>query len=139
MRSLSKAIPMTCALALVLAGGPSTPAADIDDLGQIYLGPIHHTTTPLFEVGDAFLAIDSKQANGAFSGEFAGIAIRGKVTQNGKVTFSGRDEEDPREQIRAGKAQLSATGRFLVGSFTYVEPGNPAAGKFIFSLSTDSL
>lgn len=135
-------------LGLVLAlavGSIPASASNISDLATAYTGSWHSITTAENENLPAGLAISATSTNGKFTGFFQGIPITGKVSSKGVITFKGKSSGSANRQtqgiagtgaISKGKAQLSATGRFIGGTFTYKGTGGLAAlsGKYLFSL-----
>lgn len=135
MRSVPFLAPlMLVAVAATLASTPRIRAADVNDLNEAYSGGAHHVSVAADEDENITLVIQDRQSNGKFSGQLGGIAVTGKVTSTGKVTFAGKTGGS---SFKQGKAQLSATGRFLVGSFVWQSSDSPASGKYIFSLDSE--
>lgn len=139
-------LAMAALTAMITVGAPPTDAAGINDLDTFYGGSAHSTTDTDLEDLSLSLGVLESSPNGKFSGFIAGVNISGKVTANGKMTFSGSGlaesapAGDPSNgQIKKGKAQVSATGRFIVGSFTFIGSGSLASrsGKYIFSITSD--
>jgi hypothetical protein len=115
-------------------------AANIDDLAETYSGRVHHSSIPSEEDESVTFFIIGTQPNGKFTGNIGGgIPISGKVTASGAVTFSGSAEDKGGSiQIKKGTGQLSATGRFIVGSFQLKGAGANTPGKYTFHVDAAS-
>ena len=77
--------------------------------------------------------------NGKFTGLFGGVTVHGSVSNSGKVTFSGKEASGGASfKIQNGQAQLSATGKFLLGSFKGSGTLHPERnGGYTFELHRD--
>ena len=134
-------------VAVSLAGAPAS-ASNISDLKEFYGGSWHCTTSTDNENLSKEFIVTSTNHDGTFSGIFGSVRINGKVNGKGKITFSGSGNENASSapasggvvnaQIKNGKAQLSATGRFIVGSFTYEGTGIQLSRyrKYVFSMES---
>src|SRR5262249_39374110 len=92
--------------------------ADINDLENSYEGAIQHRTSKDLESENPEIAFSDQQPNGTFNGLLGDIPIHGKVTTSGKMTFSGKLTVMSQSlTVKEGKGQLSATGKFILGSF----------------------
>jgi hypothetical protein len=68
-------------------------------------------------------------------GLFAAVPFKGKLTNQGKLTFSGNGAV----KITNGKGQVSATGRFILGSFKVTQSSEPEErGTYVFRAETGS-
>lgn len=126
---------------LTLIADASTRAADIDDLKGEYSGAAYSSSSTSDEIDLISLTVGPKSANGKFTGEFRNVQVSGKVTPAGKITFSGQATKgDLFLRVKSGKGQLSATGRFIVGSYK-VQSNAPevVTGSFTFSLEESDL
>lgn len=116
-------------------------AATISDLGEFYVGSTHSHFDPDSEIVDAEFTVDTINRS-SFTGVFADgrleFEVRGTVSRTGKVTFSGKFEEEDEKlgsskvTIR-GSGQLSATGGFFLGTAT--EQGKLEDERFKDSIS----
>lgn len=130
MRSLSIALPLLAVAALTMA---PLSAADIDNLAPGYEGGQYHTTDAGQEFQLMVLSQLTAEGGGKFSGNYGSVPITGKVTNTGKMTFSGKTTQmGATIQVKSGKGQLSATGRFIIGSFTVKSDGKTE--KLTFSV-----
>jgi hypothetical protein len=91
------------------------PRGGIGDLAQAYHGYAHSAyfgdyDFASFETWPIELLVTNTKPNGRFKGTLDGFQISGWVSSTGRMTFNG----DP---YSAGKAQMSATGRFIVGGY----------------------
>ena len=125
-----KTTPITLLTAASLVSLSAASAADISDLRPAYGGSAHHNQNPAGEEVGIDFQLDAGQANGKFTGFIGSVyPITGKVTSTGKVTFSGGGaSKGVTLKIKKGKAQLSATGEFLVGSLV-LEVNPPSQGE----------
>lgn len=110
--------------ALLIAGaaasiGVGARAANVNDLAEIYSGRLHHSANAAGENEGFGFAVTSISPNGKFVGDLGdGIVMNGKVTSTGKMTFAVNGSNSKGSlKMTKGKGQLSATGRFIVGSF----------------------
>jgi hypothetical protein len=88
------------------------------DFASQYAGAGHSNSKPGFENVSLSLVVSDFRTNGKFTGVFGGVPVHGNVSTTGKVTFSGKITSGGKSfNIQEGKAQLSATGLFLLGSF----------------------
>lgn len=126
-------------VAVSMSVGNGSRAADISDLGEFYEGSTHHGTNADNEDTALDFDVQTREQNGKFTGIFSGIPVKGKVTSTGKVTFSGSlTITEGTISIKSGKGQLSATGRFIVGSFkVQTKPNAPATGNWTFQAELD--
>jgi hypothetical protein len=127
--------------AMLLAALALLPAraANINDLRDQYVGRAHHSSVAGQEdLGITFFFTDT-QPNGNFTGSIeGGIPLSGKVTASGAITFSGSTtSEGGPFQIKKGTGQLSATGRFIVGSFQFKGAGVETPGKYTFHVDSE--
>jgi hypothetical protein len=113
-------------------------AADINDLEDTYVGRVHHSSIASEEDDGIAIGFDNQQPNGTFTGNIGFIPISGKVTSAGVITFSGSaNGKGGSVQIKKGTGQLSATGRFIVGSFQYKGTGVDTPGKYTFHVDSE--
>jgi hypothetical protein len=114
-------------------------AANINDLQEEYSGWLHHSSSSGLENQEFYFEFTSTQPNGNFTGSLGGeIPISGKVTGSGVISFSGsRNDKGGLIQIKKGTGQLSATGRFIVGSFQYKGSGVSNPGLYTFHVEED--
>jgi hypothetical protein len=144
MRPSRLIIAMVFLTAGILVGGASpTAAANIANLKTTYSGAFHSNANPAFENSSTGLVVSSTNpSNGVFVGMLAGLPVNGKVTGNGKVTFSGSFHDGPNALRLRATGQLSATGLFIIGSVTIDKTaGNlvTEAGKYTLVLSAPEL
>lgn len=136
-------LPLRCVLLLSLAllstiAGPVW-ASDINDLQPLYSGEwwSRNHTSPEFL--DLTMSVNAAHPDGTFDGSMGEVPIHGKVTPTGAVTFSGKTVGgSPTLKIKSGKAQLSATGLFFLGSLTYNAGSSSLSGKYSFRFFSGS-
>jgi hypothetical protein len=131
-RSLAAGAALTL---VVLAHPAPTAGANIDDLARGYEGRAHHSTNE-FSEDIAFSIVDIEKDGTKFRGVVGAVTIQGKVTGSGKITFSGEGNQGGGTlAFQKGTGQLSASGQFIVGSFTLQLNGGMfavAPGKYTF-------
>jgi hypothetical protein len=126
-------------------GTTPVSASSIADLASTYNGAWHSTTSAANENLPTGLTVLETSTNGKFTGFLGDQFIAGKVSSKGVITFKSQATRTARLQpqgiagtatISKGKAQLSATGKFIVGTFSYKGTGGLASltGKYLFSL-----
>lgn len=137
MNRLLFAISLTAGV-VTFSGGPARMnAANINDLNGPYSGFLHHNNTASQENVDVNFTIDSKGSGGKFEGTFSTVPVKGVVGPKGKMFFSGTlNAGGFVVRIKKGKAQLSATGKFIVGSFVGESTLLPStSGPYTFTVS----
>ncbi len=108
---------ITClclALGALALGSPAHALPGISDLGAVYDGNSHGTRGLSGENVPIGFTFDEIEPNGDFTGTFSFGPMTGRVTSTGKVTFTATVNNF---QFK-GSGLLSATGRFLTGTFT---------------------
>lgn len=139
--------PFAIALAAValtasLAGSSRLEAADISDLANEYSGDAYDIRDTANEEGSLKISNIVKSGGGKFTADLGFIPLSGKVTNTGKVTLAGKFKGvQSNVQINLkvkATGQLSATGRFLVGSIviTGSAGGETINDKSIFSIQS---
>lgn len=96
----------------------SAPAhtADAGDLQGLYTGSLHANNIQQAEDLEIDMTVTNLQPNGKFTASFGDSSAPGKVSPTGKVTINGKLTGGGVNTQFKMKAQLSATGQFLVGT-----------------------
>lgn len=140
MPPLNASIPAALLIAAII--GAPLRAADVDDLGSLYVGSRHSSTSAANDDVNTNLTITEKSSNGKFKGFLDKVAITGKINSAGAIKFNGKfTSNNGNTKLTKGKAQLSASGGYVLGSFTLKSTGSfsTLTGKYTFitsSLST---
>lgn len=118
-------------LPLAVCGGRLASAAGVANLQSPYNLTIYQVNQ--FRSFDSGLDISPFGGPGQVAGSLAGETLNGKLTNKGKFTFTAVGDV----KIKNGKGQMSATGRFILGSFKVTNSGNPNdLGDYLFRAET---
>jgi hypothetical protein len=132
---LTLAVAVTALCGLAMTAVPARTA----DLLDGYHGGLHHVKLDQKENLDLHLAF-AVGPSGKITGVFAtSIPLnKVKVTAKGVVTFSGKLDTPEGSVTVSGAGQVSATGRFLVGSLTLKGTGVWADDAGIYTFHGDN-
>jgi hypothetical protein len=128
--ALGRTVVMAVLLITGIATIPAANAANVSDLKPLYEGYAHHLTDPGDENEGVTLTF-AVEANGQVHGNYGDILLKVKVSAKGVVTFSGKLQG---AEVK-GTGQLSATGKYLVGTFTFKRSSNDD-GKYTFQVAS---
>jgi hypothetical protein len=118
-------------LPLAVCGARLASAAGVANLQSPYNLTIYQVNQ--FRSFDSGLDISPFGGPGQVAGSLAGETLNGKLTNKGKFTFTAVGDV----KIKNGKGQMSATGRFILGSFKVTNSGNPNdLGDYLFRAET---
>jgi hypothetical protein len=140
----------------------SLHAAGVDSLKSLYAGHAHHNTEGDSENIQLNWTDVTPHGGGKFSATLqiqaapiptcgaaplikiplTEVPINGKVTAAGKVTFSGKVSTGSDSlTIKNGKGQLSALGRWILGTVTVQNKSfnETVSGKYTFELNASSV
>jgi hypothetical protein len=126
----------------LLGPTPPTPTNGFANIGSLTAGYSGHWRHlhDLNKANEGFsLEVTQKKTNGNFTGLLADVPTTGHVDAKGKVTLKGGRRSGANVlKIKNGKAQLSAQGNYLLGSFQITGTGLEAsnAGTHLFETVT---
>lgn len=160
----SRAFRVLCVVALVavVLAPQSLQAAGVDSLASLYAGHAHHNSSGDSENIQLNWTDVTAHGGGKFSATLqiqaapiptcmatplikiplTDVPINGKVTAAGKVTFSGKVSMGSDSlTIKDGKGQLSALGRWILGTVTVQNKSfnETVSGKYTFDLNASSM
>jgi hypothetical protein len=124
--------------ALVSARMPAAQAGPpVPVLFDVYKGSAHHNSKSPQENVDFTLDVDDFNGDN-FTAHLNSIPIQAKLTQDGRITFSGQARVGNQViKIKNGKALLSAGKAFMNGSFKIEGNLQPQAnGSYTFSTAS---
>jgi hypothetical protein len=110
--------------------------ANVGSLGASYSGAAHNKTNPQTENSPITFTVTETHSDGKFKGFLNDTPISGRVTSQGKITFSGSFTANGNTtKVKDGSGQLSATGLFILGQFKINFSQFPGdSGSYLFEV-----
>jgi hypothetical protein len=124
---------MALLLPLALCGARPASAAGVGSLQSPYSLTIYQINQ--FRTFTDTLDLSPFGGPGQVAGGFAGLTLNGKITNKGKFTFTAVGDV----KVKEGTGQMSATGRFILGSFKVTNSMDPEdLGTYLFRAEAGS-